>query len=69
MRLLFILGACGALAACGSSTGDRGLSGGAIGLGAGAVLGVAAAPAIVVGAATGALTGPSDVNLGDPVWD
>ena len=65
------------LAACGSSTTDRALSGGGIGAAAGAgtaavtggnpitggLLGGAA------GAATGALTDEDDVNLGDPIWN
>jgi osmotically inducible lipoprotein OsmB len=46
------------LAACGETTGDRGLSGAGIGGAAGAV-----------GAATGALTTPSTVDLGKPVWE
>jgi len=65
-----------ALAACGSSTGDRGLSGAAIGAGAGAVGGAivgaplsGAAIGGVVGGATGALTDEDDIDLGDPIWD
>ena len=64
------------LAACGSSTSDRALSGGGLGaaaggagaaltggsVGTGAVLGGAA------GAAAGALTDRSDVDLGRPAW-
>jgi surface antigen len=64
-----------ALAACGNTTGDRGLSGAAIGAGAGAVGGaLVGAPATgavvggVVGGATGALTDEDDINLGDPIW-
>lgn len=64
------------LAACGESTGDRALSGGAIGAGVGAVTGavVGGSPgtgAIVggaLGAAAGGLTKKNDVNLGKPVW-
>ena len=65
------------LAACGSSTTDRGLSGGAIGAGVGAagsavtggsVLGGAALGG-AAGAATGVLTDEDDVDLGDPAWD
>ena len=65
------------LAACGSSTTDRVISGGGIGAAAGAgtaaitggnplsggLLGGAA------GAAAGGLTDEDDVNLGDPVWN
>ena len=70
--------ACGllALAACGDTTGDRGLSGAGIGAAAGAVggalLGAPLAGAALgagVGAATGALTTPSTVDLGKPVWE
>jgi uncharacterized membrane protein len=63
------------LAGCGSSTGDRALSGGGIGAAGGAVLGsLVGAPGIGAligggaGAATGAATSPSDVDLGTPVW-
>ena len=52
------------LAACGQSTGDRALSGGAIGAGAGAVGG-----ALLGSPGTGALTSPSTVDLGKPVWE
>jgi osmotically inducible lipoprotein OsmB len=64
------------LAACGNSKGDRALSGGAIGAGAGAVggalLGSPLTGALVggaVGAGTGALTDKNDIDLGDPIWD
>jgi hypothetical protein len=73
---LAALGLLAALAACGYTTTDRALSGGAIGAGAGAagaaitgydplsgaLLGGAA------GAAIGGLTDPDDIDLGDPVW-
>ena len=64
------------LAACGSSTSDRALSGGGIGAGVGA-LGSAVAGgnpvtgAVVggaVGAAAGGLTKESDIDLGKPAW-
>jgi acetyl-CoA carboxylase carboxyltransferase component len=75
-KLLFVLPVVALVSACGYSTGDRALSGGAIGAGAGAagaaitggspvggaILGGAA------GAAIGALTRPRDVNLGRPIW-
>jgi osmotically inducible lipoprotein OsmB len=65
------------LAACGSSTSDRAISGGGIGAAAGAgtaavtggnpltggLLGGAA------GAAVGGLTDEDDIDLGDPVWN
>jgi osmotically inducible lipoprotein OsmB len=65
-----------ALAACGETTGDRGLSGAGIGGAAGAVGGAlvgaplaGAAIGAGVGAATGALTTPNTVDLGKPVWE
>ena len=65
-----------AVAACGDTTGDRGLSGAGIGAAGGAVLGAmvgdplaGAAIGAGVGAATGALTTPSQVDLGKPVWE
>ena len=64
------------LAACGNTTGDRAISGGAIGAGAGAVAGAlvgaplaGAALGGAAGAATGGLTKPSQVDLGKPVWE
>jgi osmotically inducible lipoprotein OsmB len=64
-----------ALAACGQSTGDRALSGGAIGAGAGAVggalMGSPGTGALLggaLGAGAGALTSPSQIDLGKPVW-
>ena len=64
-----------ALTACGNSTGDRALSGGAIGAGVGAVGGaLVGAPlggALIggaVGAGTGALTSSEQINLGRPIW-
>jgi osmotically inducible lipoprotein OsmB len=63
------------VSACGSSTSDRALSGGAIGAGAGAVGGaVMGAPltgAVIggaAGAATGAMTDEDQINLGKPAW-
>jgi osmotically inducible lipoprotein OsmB len=66
-----------ALAGCGTSTGDRGLSGAAIGAGAGAVgaaiFGGPVAAAALIGGAAGAVTGvatsPNAVDLGKPVWE
>ncbi|MEM6972405.1 MAG: YMGG-like glycine zipper-containing protein [Pseudomonadota bacterium] len=61
-----------ALSACGSTPGERALSGGAIGAAAGAaagaVVGSPAAGAAIggaAGAATGALTDRADIDLGD----
>jgi hypothetical protein len=63
------------LAACGQTTGDRAVSGGLLGAGAGAAVGSlsgnAGAGALIggaAGAAGGALTSPNTVNLGRPVW-
>jgi osmotically inducible lipoprotein OsmB len=64
------------LAACGSSTSDRALSGGALGAGAGAATGAVTGGSALggallggaAGAATGALTDDDDVDLGKPVW-
>lgn len=63
------------LAGCGTDPGDRALSGGMIGAGAGAVIGAAtgtAATGAVIGAVGGALVGgatdPCDLDLGQPFW-
>lgn len=64
------------LTACGSTTSDRALSGGAIGAGAGAVGGAVMGGSPVtgaiiggaVGAAAGGLTKEKDLDLGKPVW-
>jgi osmotically inducible lipoprotein OsmB len=73
---LAALGLVAALGACGYSTTDRALSGGAIGAGVGAA-GAAltdynpltgAAIGGAVGAAVGGLTDERDIDLGDPIW-
>ncbi len=63
------------LSACGTTQGDRAVSGGLIGAGAGAAIGSlsgsAGAGAViggVLGAATGALVDPCVLDLGDPWW-
>jgi len=63
------------LAGCGYSRGDRAVSGGLIGAGAGAAIGATVgnplAGAVIGGAAGsigGAATNPNDVNLGRPAW-
>jgi osmotically inducible lipoprotein OsmB len=74
-RFLVLAGAL-ALAACGTTPGDRGLSGAGIGAAtgavAGALLGGPVLAAAAIGAGAGALTGmatkPSTVDLGKPVW-
>jgi osmotically inducible lipoprotein OsmB len=57
------------LGACGTATGDRGLSGAGIGAGIGIIGGP---PGMLVGGAVGAAVGmatkPSTVNLGKPAW-
>ncbi len=70
MKALAVLAVAAlALAACGTTQGDRAASGAAIGAGIGLLGGP---PGVVVGAiaggATGALTSPSQVDLGRPVW-
>ena len=64
-----------ALGACGTSTTDRALSGGAIGAGTGAVggalIGAPVAGAVLggaAGAAAGAVTDADDLDLGKPLW-
>ena len=63
-----------ALAACGSSTSDRAISGGAIGAGVGGAAALTghtlggAALGGAAGAATGALTNEHDIDLGKPIW-
>jgi osmotically inducible lipoprotein OsmB len=64
-----------ALGGCGTDPGDRAVSGGLIGAGAGAVIGAAtgnpaagAAIGGVTGAVVGAATNPCDLDLGKPFW-
>lgn len=64
------------LVACGSTEGDRALSGGGIGAGTGAVGAALTGGSTVggallggaAGAAAGALTDEDDIDLGEPVW-
>ena len=63
------------LTACGNTTGDRALSGGAIGAGAGAAAGLLVGAPLqgaliggALGAGTGALTKPNQIDLGKPAW-
>ena len=65
-----------ALAGCGTSPGERAVSGGAIGDAggdaAGALVGAPLAGALIgggVGAATGAATSPNQIYLGRPAWE
>jgi len=68
--LAAVLLASVAVCACGSTTTDRTTSGAAIGAGVGLIAGP---PGVVVGAlaggATGAVTNPSQINLGQPIWN
>lgn len=64
-----------ALTGCGTSTGDRMLSGAGLGAAGGAIIGAAtgspatgAAIGAVTGAAIGGLTSPCDLDLGTPFW-
>lgn len=76
LAVFIIASAAMGLAACGETTGDRALSGGGIGAGAGAlgaaVLGAdpvtGALVGGAVGAGTGAVTKKKDVDLGKPWW-
>lgn len=73
---MMIITALGLLSACGDRPGERALSGGAIGAGAGAVGGAilggdpvtGAVVGGAVGAAAGGLTKEKDINLGKPIW-
>ena len=75
-RIIALALTAGLLAACGTSTTDRALSGGAIGAGTGALGGAALGGSPVtgallggaVGAGAGALTDSRDIDLGRPVW-
>ncbi|HKU54883.1 MAG TPA: hypothetical protein VJP60_05930 [Rhizomicrobium sp.] len=74
--LPMVMSASLALSACGTSTGDRGLSGGLLGAGTGATIGALAGSAGtgalwggLGGAAIGMLTSPDMINLGQPMWN
>lgn len=63
------------LSACGTTTTDRAASGAGIGAAAGAIGGaffgaplIGAAVGAAAGGTVGAVTTPSDVDLGKPVW-
>jgi osmotically inducible lipoprotein OsmB len=65
-----------ALAGCGTTPGDRAVSGGAIGAAGGAVAGALVGAPLAgaaigggVGAVTGAATSPNQVYLGRPAWE
>ena len=75
-KIALVIGLAGGLAACGNNRGERAVSGGLIGAGAGALIGAAtvgnplggAAIGGAVGAVGGALIPSSTVNLGRPIW-
>lgn len=68
-RMLLAAVACASLAACGTIKLDRAISGGAVGLGAGAFAGPGGAIAGgLVGAGVGVITPPSLINFGQPFW-
>lgn len=55
--------------ACGTTTGDRGLSGAALGAGFGAIGGgVGVLAGALIGGGIGVLTDADTVNLGKPIW-
>ena len=76
VRASLLTALCLTLAACGTTRGERAVSGAGIGAATGAAAtvftgGNTAAGAVVggaVGAAVGVLTGRDDVNLGKPAW-
>ena len=75
LTLTAVLASMLTLAACGTDPGDRAVSGGLLGAGAGAAIGsvsgsVGKGALIggVAGAAIGLLTDPCTLNLGDPYW-
>ncbi len=71
-----ILASALGLAACGTGTGERAISGGALGAGVGAGaagvtggnIGTGALLGGAAGAAAGALTDEDDIYLGEPIW-
>ncbi|HKY94811.1 MAG TPA: hypothetical protein VJL84_05870 [Kiloniellales bacterium] len=77
LRLAPALALVLSLAACGSNTGDRALSGAGIGAAAGATVGAISPLSILpatligagVGAAVGGLTDADEIDLGKPLWE
>ena len=71
-----LLAAALALTGCGSNRGDRAISGGAIGAGAGAALSAMTGGSLLTGALIGgaagavggAVTSGHSINLGQPAW-
>ena len=68
-RIILFAAASMLLSACGTATGDRGLSGASIGAGIGVIGGP---PGMVVGGVVGAgvgmLSSPRQIDLGRPAW-
>jgi len=75
-RVAVLIVASGLLVAgCGSNPGDRAMSGGVMGAGVGALAGAAVGMPLTgaifggaLGATAGALSDPSQIYLGKPVW-
>jgi osmotically inducible lipoprotein OsmB len=68
-KIAIALWAAALLAACGTTTSDRALSGAGIGAGIGLLGGP---PGVLIGAAVGgaagAVTRPDQIDLGRPIW-
>jgi len=68
-KALIVVLATTALAGCGTTMGDRGLSGAAVGAGIGVIGGP---PGVVVGGLVGAgvgmISSPRQIDLGRPFW-
>lgn len=56
------------LAACGSTPGERAVTGAGIGAGAGLIVDAPVTGA-VIGGAVGGLTDKDDLDLGEPIWE
>lgn len=74
-RFALCAGAALVLAGCGTDPGERAVSGGMLGAGAGAIIGAmtgnpatGAAIGALSGAALGAVTDPCTLDLGAPFW-
>ncbi len=67
VRYIALLAVVAGVAACGSSPGDRALTGGAIGAGTGAVIGSTTAVGVVPGAVVGGVAGAAIGVVTTPV--
>ena len=75
-KALALLAVAFFVGACGSTPGERGVTGAGIGAGAGAVVGAVTGLTVLqgaligagVGGVTGAVTSPDTINLGKPIW-